>query len=198
MKLKRYQSFLESKQDIDSICREYYINNYTINDDGTIDVDGNVHLSGRGLTKLTLKFRNVSGDFYCYDNKLTTLEGCPQSVVGSFYCSNNQLTTLEGSPRSVGGSFFCYNNKLTTLEESPSSVGGSFDCSNNKIKDFRGFPEIVDGGVFFVGSPVNDILKQFDKDLWKKAIYWINEYDVIDDKGNVIEDRLEDVKEQLD
>jgi hypothetical protein len=282
MKLKRYQSFLESKQDIDSICKKFNITNYTINDDGTIDVEGNVNLSSRGLTKLPLKFRNVSGDFYCSYNKLTTLEGSPSSVGGRFYCSDNKLTTLEGSPSSVRGDFYCYNNKLTTLEGSPRSVGGRFDCSvnklttlegsprsvgggfycynnqlttlegspqsvggdfycsnnqlttlegcpssvrggfycsdnklttlegsprsvgggfycyNNQIIDFRGFPEIVDGEVFFVGNPVNDILLQFDKDLWKKAIYWINEYDVIDDKGNVIEDRLEDVKDQLD
>jgi len=57
MKLYKYQYFLESTSDIDSICKKYYIQNYTINDDGTIDVDGNVNLNVKNLTKLPLKFR---------------------------------------------------------------------------------------------------------------------------------------------
>jgi hypothetical protein len=60
MKVHNYQSFLESnsKVDIDSICEKYGITNYTINDDGSIDVDGDVNLSCKNLTKLPLKFRD--------------------------------------------------------------------------------------------------------------------------------------------
>jgi hypothetical protein len=51
MKLFRYKNFIkESKENIDSICKKYDIKNYTINDDGSIDVDENVYLSNRGLT----------------------------------------------------------------------------------------------------------------------------------------------------
>ena len=32
----------ENSSDIDVICEKYYIKNYTINEDGTIDVNGNV------------------------------------------------------------------------------------------------------------------------------------------------------------
>lgn len=52
MKLYNYQKFLESsftdssftdsKKDIHSICKKYGIKNYSINEDGSIDVDGNV------------------------------------------------------------------------------------------------------------------------------------------------------------
>ena len=70
---------------------------YTINDDGSIDVNGSVDLSGRGLSKLPFKFRNVNGSFRCNNNQLTSLEGAPNSVGGSFYCYNNQLTSLEGA-----------------------------------------------------------------------------------------------------
>lgn len=93
---------------IDKICKEYGIENYTINEDGSIDVDGTVNLSSKGLTKLPLKFRNVTGYFDCSFNQLTALEGCPTSINGNFYCNNNPLTTLEGCPASVnGGDFFC-------------------------------------------------------------------------------------------
>ena len=80
VKLYKYQSFLESKQDIDFICKKYRITNYTINEDGSIDVDGDVNLSGAKLTKLPLNFRSVSGNFNCSYNQLTSLEGSPQSV----------------------------------------------------------------------------------------------------------------------
>jgi len=65
-------NYLTDKE-IHEICKKYGIKNYTINDDGSIDVDGNVNLSYRKLTKLPLKFNNVSGNFLCYNNQLTTL-----------------------------------------------------------------------------------------------------------------------------
>ena len=59
----------------------------------------------------------VTGGFYCYDNQLTSLKGCPEKVCGSFYCPRNQLTSLEGSPKEVGGDFSCYNNPGKFTEE---------------------------------------------------------------------------------
>ena len=43
----KYLILFESFEDIDEICRKYNIINYTINSDGTIDVDGNVDLSDK-------------------------------------------------------------------------------------------------------------------------------------------------------
>jgi len=57
--IKLYESFT----DIDSICKQYNIKNYTINSDGSIDVDGNVSLSN--ITQLPLKFGKVTGSFNC-------------------------------------------------------------------------------------------------------------------------------------
>lgn len=53
-----------NKEDIDTICKKFGIKNYTINEDSTIDVDGNVDLRNKGLTKIPLKFGKVSGKFY--------------------------------------------------------------------------------------------------------------------------------------
>jgi hypothetical protein len=127
--LKDYKIF-ESHEDIHAICKKYRITNYTINPDGSIDVDGplSVDLFDKGLTKLPLNFRNVSGDFDCRYNQLTSLEGAPSSVGGYFYCSKNKLTSLEGAPENVGDYFDCSGNKLTSLEGAPSSVGSGFYC----------------------------------------------------------------------
>ena len=130
---------------IEQICKKYGITNYTVNQDGTVDVDQNVLLARENLTRLPLKFGKVSGNFWCDNNQLTTLEGCPTEVGGSFGCSNNQLTTLEGCPKTVGGGFYCSGNKLTTLEGCPKTVGGGFYCYGNPLPE-----EIIDNPKAFL------------------------------------------------
>jgi hypothetical protein len=137
------QRLFESKEYIESICNKFGIKNWTLNEDGSIDVDGDVNLQNKRLNKLPLKFRNVSGYFDCSYNNLISLEGCPESVSGHFFCFNNNLTSLEGSPKSVGGHFYCYYNDLTSLEGSPKSVGRNFNCSYNKLTSLEGSPEFV-------------------------------------------------------
>jgi len=110
------------------ICQEYDITNYTINDDGSIDVDGDVDLYRKRLTELPLKFGKVTGYFTCLDNKITSLEGSPYWVGEDFSCSGNLLKTLEGGPYYVGGYFSCNDNYLTSLEGSPYWVGQRFRC----------------------------------------------------------------------
>jgi len=146
----KYLKLFENFEDIHKICKKYGIKNYTINNDGTIDVDGDVYLWRKGFTKLPLKFNHVSGDFSCHYNKLTTLEGGPQSVGGDFVCSYNKLTILEGGPKSVGGNFNCGRNNLTTLEGSPNSIDGCFSCSANQLTTLVGCPKSV-GGDFNCG-----------------------------------------------
>ncbi len=85
-----------SEQEIHNICKKYNITNYTINSDGSIDVNGDVSLSYKGLSELPLKFGIVSGSFYCSNNNLTSLEGSPIELGGSFWCNGNKLTSLEG------------------------------------------------------------------------------------------------------
>ena len=87
----KYLKLFESLDNIHEICKKYNITNYTINSDGSIDVDGSVNLYGRNLTKLPIKFRNVSGYFDCSYNKLTSLEGSPTHVGDYFSCSINKF-----------------------------------------------------------------------------------------------------------
>src|SRR5208283_4794918 len=97
----------------------YHIANYVINDDFTIDVKGEVDLDYKNLTSFPdfIKFNRVSGGFYCDNNQLTSLEGCPSYIGGVFYCDDNQLTSLVGCPSSVNGDFYCYNNKTKFTKE---------------------------------------------------------------------------------
>ena len=56
--IKPYKIF-ESSESIDILCKRYDIVNYVINDDGSVDVDGNVFISNRGLIQLPLKLNSL-------------------------------------------------------------------------------------------------------------------------------------------
>ena len=123
-------------------------------------IKGDVDIMNKNLKKITdiLDFSKieVTGNFLCYDNQLTTLEGAPRRVGMGFYCNNNQLTSLEGAPQEIGffttnsrgGTFNCSNNKLTSLKGAPQKVGGGFYCDNNQLTSLTGAPMEV-GGHFY-------------------------------------------------
>jgi len=111
----------------------------------TVKVKRFVDLIGLGLTKIPINFTEVGGNFYCNNNKLTSLEGSPKEVGGYFYCGGNKLTSLVDAPRKVGGSFYCFKNKLSSLEGAPEKVGGNFECWGNKLKSTKGKPESIGG-----------------------------------------------------
>ena len=76
---------------IQDICKTYGIRDYTINDDGSIDVASSVYINGWDLYEIPLNFNKVDGLFYCDSNKLTSLKGCPNWVGDDFTCDNNEL-----------------------------------------------------------------------------------------------------------
>jgi RNA binding exosome subunit len=127
---------------------------YTIQSDGTVDVNGDVNISGMYLAKMPVKFGKITGNFDCSYNKFTNLIGAPESVGGDFYCNNNQLTSLKGSPKSVEGKFDCTQNKLKTLLDGPELVNNSFFCNKNQLTNLEGAPKSV-GGDF--GCNVNQL-----------------------------------------
>ena len=186
-----YLKLFEGFVDIDVIsipgtCNAYGIKNYTINSDGSIDVDGNVYLhsptlrylsGARGrLVKLPLKFNVVYGDFLCFNNQLKTLEGGPKEVGGSFNCSDNELTSLVGAPIRVGDNFYCDHNELTTLEGGPMEVGDIFDCNNNQLTSLKGSPKKVNN--FYCNyNPLPKLIKDNYRYI-KEIIKWQDEYNI--------------------
>jgi hypothetical protein len=130
----------------------------------------------------------VGGGFYCDNNKLTSLEGCPKSVCGDFYCHSNRLTSLEGCPKSVGGGFYCNDNQLTNLEGCPKSVGGNFHCRYNNIETFEGLDFVNIGGNFNCSNnPIWEVWNLF-KDHTKFEFF--NDCDIIRENKVIILDRL--------
>ena len=175
--MKYIKTFNESlnKSQIEAICEKYYIKNYNINDDGTIDVDGNVNLFEEQLTMLPLKFRNVSGDFYCGKNQLTSLKGSPQYVGGGFYCRYNQLTSLEGCPKKVYGDFWCGNNKLKNIDYLPKKYKGLSIEKNPIYKILNLFTKCSEYGWIYNTEENKELISEFiDREIIQQDILLVN------------------------
>lgn len=136
---------LYTKQEIADYLNFYkWAENYTVNEDLTVDVAGDVEIpTNENLARFPFKFGKVTGFFYCQGNQLISLMGAPHTVGKTFNCMSNNLTTLEGGPRKVGGFFYCSKNLLTTLTGAPSIVGEAFDCSFNQLNSLEGSPEEI-------------------------------------------------------
>ena len=145
--IKTYKIF-ENKDNSDIIkeLEKYNIRNYTINNDGTIDVDGNVDLYYRRLTKIPFKFGNITGNFDCSYNKLKDLIGGPQEVGGNYICYSNKLESLEGCAGDIGGMLHCNNNQLEMLDCS-SVINGNIYCNGNGFKEEPEFFGICGGKI---------------------------------------------------
>jgi len=141
-------NFPSTKEGVIEVCEKYKIKNYTINNDLSIDVDGNVIIGYTLLEYLPLRFNHVSGYFDCSGNRLKSLEGSPQTLDSGFYCTNNNLESLKGCPQTISDSFICYFNELKSLEGGPQKVNGSFDCSNNKLESLEGCTQTVSGSFY--------------------------------------------------
>ena len=187
--LKSYKIFenIQTDEEIHELCRKYEISNYTINEDKSVDVDGDVDLYYKNLTKLPLKFRHVKGNFSCVDNNLETLEGAPETVDGYFSCVRNKLTTLEGAPETVGGEFNCNSNNLTTLQGAPRRVNGSFYCSYNKnLMSLEGISTIY-GNLYCYDTPVYYFWVKFLNEDKSLIDSFVEEWDVIHEDTVIIE-----------
>ena len=173
-----FTTYKETKDWLDKMK----IKNYTINKDLTINVDGSVDISIQELTYIPVQFGVVKGDFYCYNNKLTTLEGSPKEVGIHFNCSHNELTTLIGSPKEVKGGFHCYYNELTTLEGlSICNLKNIIDFGwyrqlNPKIKE-EYFDKMLENNPEIISLINFELSKEF-KDKWEH-LFNANKFDLI-------------------
>jgi hypothetical protein len=121
-----------TNQEIKDICNYYGIFGYTINPDGSIDVNGDVKLTDAGLGRIPIKFNKVDGYFECSYNKLTDLENFPNEISGSVYLTGNNLKNLKGFGK-VGGITYLHSNPLESLEGYNGNYGRLFVNSRNKL-----------------------------------------------------------------
>ncbi len=147
---KYFSDTFSPLEDLKRLC----IENYTINDDFSVDVNGDVNLSGKlySLEKLSLrylpiKFRNVYGTFDCSNNSLLSLDGCPNYIDGDFLCHRNKLKNLVGGPVEVTGFYYCSNSGIESLEGMALEIGTIFNCLDCNISELDSISN-VEGNIY--------------------------------------------------
>ena len=111
-------------QPIIAWCDEMGIENYTINSQSEIDVNGDVNLRYSDFKELPYKFGQVNGLFsLTYNKNLISLKNCPNKVNKYFGCGYCPiLESLEGCPKEVKGNFWCSNCKRKFTEKEVKSL----------------------------------------------------------------------------
>lgn len=228
--LKTYESIFDffkkktketdtKKIEIIEFCKIFKIKDYTINDDYTVDVDGNVNIdfgkkfTGEDLlTKIPIKFGRVTGNFSCRYNKLKSLENSPTWIGGNFLASNQyygSLISLKGSPEFVKYGYYVNDNdKLKSLEHAPRSVY-SINFDHTAVDSFDYLPEKYEK-ISFINTPLSNIASFFPgfkerskSDEYTKYIELFREFDPIrpgekpNDKPILLLDRFNDFLNEL-
>lgn len=199
-------------------------NKITVNDDGTVDVIGNIKMSNKGYTELPVTFRRITGDFdcsinninttkgfpkvvtghfSCERNDLTSLVGCPVIVGGEYDCSENKLTSLVGCPQQITYSFSCNDNKIHTLEHCPIDIGEDFNCNENRISSLFKMPKRIGGDFYISSNPMPEFIEIYNTLEWEERqilFKYQSHYDVwtpLFDKQAML-DLVADIKDGLE
>lgn len=185
----------KTNAEIAELCIKYHIDSYDINEDGSIDVYGDVIIGGfegSNSSELELTFNKVSGSFYCDLVGLTTLKGCPREVGSYFDCSDNNLTSLEYCPDIVHSHFSSERNGVTSLDFFPSYIGGFiFIKSNVFVQD-----DSLYARLYSIYTDANypkypmDAMKDNLEELYQSEYFlrWVERKRRIDTIASIIED----------
>lgn len=189
---KLKNTMLKTGIEITRWLHQMNITHYTLNDDLSVN-SMLVNLSHKQLKEIPVQFNEVA-HFYCEENKLTSLKGCPKIVHESFKCRNNLLTTLEYSPNYIGKSFYCDANKLTSLKGGPKIIGnvfscqenlltslefcpdevrGNFYCDHNFIEDFSHAPKSIGKGLFARNNPIKNFEELLNFNISNEVVHEI-------------------------
>lgn len=137
-----HPQFLAEREAVQSWLEEMGIKNYTIDEDLTVHVDGDVNLASKGLKVLPVQFGKVTGKFNCSGNRLRQLLGSPR-IVKDFDCSNNNLFNLLFAPKEAEV-LNCSCNRIVSFEGAPLKLK-ELHCASNRIRSLKGIPEITGG-----------------------------------------------------
>lgn len=199
-----------SKQQLDDIhefCVDYDISEYTLNPDGSIDVQQNVEIDDlpHNMEMLPFKFNTVQGDFKVTDTHLTSLVNFPKVVMGDVDVSDNELTSLEGCPEFINGDFDFTNNEISSfiVGNYQVSVNGKIACGYNKYSNTLLFAisevteDYLDDDPYFYPNG-EDIM--FDENIVKLFFKYQNHFEIWN--GNELNEKnfmefMDEVKDGL-
>ena len=86
-------------------------------------------------------------------------------VTGNLYCSQRFLETLENFPNVVHGDLHIINNRLKTCEGGPIEVDGDYNVTNNRLRGTTGFAKKIGKRLMFGENDTIHDLKGIHKDV---------------------------------
>jgi hypothetical protein len=156
---------LKTIKEIKSWLGKCGIENYTINEDLTVDVEGDVFIGtlfnqvnlNKVVPYLPVQFGTVIGSFALDNVKTKSLKGCPKEVGENLIINScNYITNLNGCPTEVGGSFTCSNNKkLEFLRGCPKEISENISIVNNAVlSSLRSIQKKVNGNFYCMDNSI--------------------------------------------
>lgn len=129
-----YRTFEVPKTEIELIklLDSLNIENYTIDNNMIVNVNGDVNISDMGIKEIPFKFGEITGEFNIAVNRLESLNNMPLKVGGDFNCSKNLLKSLDGCPKYIGGDLIATNNPIKNLDGIGDVVGDTLIDSDIK------------------------------------------------------------------
>lgn len=203
--MKYLKSFNESlgaasREYIEELCKKYISGSTCIiNEDGTVDVIGDVDLGHHRFNRgeLPIKFNKVYGDFSCVSSNLKTLQGCPKYVSGSFSVKNNDLETLKYIPDYIGDYLDISHNRLKLIDYLPKSLGFSYKEETPDIylnyNQLTNFIKTKFNVVSYDENPISDLITHIVEQIFYPIEDDLSGEDyTFKNKFNEIKDRFEE------
>lgn len=158
-----------NREKIEKFLERFDVYEYSLNPDGTVDVEGDLFLDSDSkyfskLKKLPIKFGNIGGffDATCA-YALTSLEGFPKFVGDSFIFKTfdnggKGIRSMVGGPTHVNGDYVVNNSYLTTMEGIAEYIGGNLELSHNPISSLKGAPGGIGGNLELIATEITDLV----------------------------------------
>lgn len=174
--IRRYKDHISKylkERSITKFLEENRVLRYTINDDLSVDVDGDVDISNNPISyyhndksynTIPCKFNNISGYFDCSHNQLSSFENFPNSVGSDLRADHNSFTSLDGFKTSVGDRLDITHNLIESVTNLNGMNLDNVDLSSNPIKHISS--EVINMSNFedistFDNTPIYDLLNFF-------------------------------------
>jgi hypothetical protein len=108
---------LNTKDKIENWLYLHKIKNFIIQDDLTVNVNGDVNLKDCHLSILPIQFGIVLGSFNISDNYLKTLKGSPIEVGEDFSFDSNKIKSFKYAPQKVGKLIYAVDNPIYKIKK---------------------------------------------------------------------------------
>lgn len=157
---------------------------FTISNDFVVNVENGVEidLANRNLDFIPVKF-GKTGSFYCYNNNLTSLKGCPDVINGNFSCRKNNLLYLDFIPDVRHGGFYYDENPIhnliaTLLNKSSTNLYNLGFSTTRKVIEYLNDYDVVKGNKIYLDN-LKEVLYIYDIDCNIDNLYKLDDYIIV-------------------